>query len=464
MPFHLIKFQMNGDIAVVPSGWYDDGMVFWPSYKNTDRVKRAALNEEQHAPNWPRYDVSVVRTCDHYKDALKIMQRYRNGCNTSDLQYEAENEVELPEKKNRKPVNRLGDSNDSEEDPGHGDLASLGLASQLHWQTPHHGEGRIHMPSPAPALNMQRVTQGKAVPPRLPPPPAPALNRPTRRGERMADNVSCSATEVQILSLLETIKHTQDQLVAKVNFLTSRLTSTPGPEVEMPANIRFPLEQLEAVETFETFLKEPSNGPARQRVISSLATIGGQDVKRVTWNILGRIFTDEVSHQISWKGVNNKKAFSRMATKTLLFSTVRKNVVTRSATDAEVTKHAIRWFNLAADRAARRRVVLELNKGKVSQDLTGFLEPIEDDSEKGTPVDCTSADEETLSMDSRRLADQETAQSPTDANIIELAQLQIQTEKRSLESIELDIEIKKRKLRKLDREMLKLEHEASKSH
>ncbi|KAF4103819.1 hypothetical protein G5714_014806 [Onychostoma macrolepis] len=106
------------------------------------------------------------------------------------------------------------------------------------------------------------------------------------------------------------------------------------------------------------FLKEPSNGPARQRVISSLATIGGQDVKRVTWNILGRLFTDEVSPQINWKGVNNKKPFSRMATKTLLFSAVRKNTVTRSATDAEVTKHAIRWFNLAGDRATRRRVPL----------------------------------------------------------------------------------------------------------
>ncbi|XP_061882177.1 uncharacterized protein LOC133633611 [Entelurus aequoreus] len=287
--------------------------------------------------------------------------------------------------------------------------------------------------------------------------PASSLSyRPTWQGGR----ISCSAAEVQILSLLETIKRTQDQLVAKVNILISRLTTTPWPEVEMPANIQFPLEQLEAVEAFEAFLKEPSNGPARQRVISSLATIGGQDVKRVTWNILGRIFTDEVSHQINWKGVNNKKAFSRMATKTLLFSAVRKNVVTRSATDAEVTKHAIRWFNLAADRAARRRVVLELNKGK---DLTGFLEPIEDDSEEGTPVDCTSADEETLSMDSRRLADQETAQSPTDANInsrtirtmyakhlrkqTELAQLQIQTEKRNLEATELDIEIKKRKLR-----------------
>ncbi|XP_061891625.1 uncharacterized protein LOC133641685 isoform X1 [Entelurus aequoreus] len=207
---------------------------------------------------------------DNYKDALKIMQQYGKGCNTSDLQSEAENE-ELPEKRNRKPVHRLGDSDDSEEDPGNSDLTSLGLVSQLHRQTPpsrrvparvmstcqldsstgdnflapHHGEGRIHMPSPAPALNMQRVTQGTAVPPRLPPPPSPAaLNmwqteepgsslayRPTWRGERMADNISCSGA-------------------------------------------------------------------------------------------------------------------------------VSKNVLTRSATDAEVTKHAIRWFNLAGDRATRRRVPL----------------------------------------------------------------------------------------------------------
>nr|XP_061832459.1 uncharacterized protein LOC133616860 [Nerophis lumbriciformis] len=120
MPFHLIKFIMNGDIAVVPSGWYVDGMVFWPNYKNTDRIKRAALNEEQHESNWPRFDVSVVRTCDNYKDALKIMQQYGKGCDTSDLQSEAENE-EFPEKRSRKPVHRFGDSDDSDSD-----LASLG--------------------------------------------------------------------------------------------------------------------------------------------------------------------------------------------------------------------------------------------------------------------------------------------------------------------------------------------------
>ncbi|XDV21770.1 hypothetical protein PO909_026791 [Leuciscus waleckii] len=121
----------------------------------------------------------------------------------------------------------------------------------------------------------------------------------------------------------------------------------------MPDHIQFPLEPLEA---FDMFLKEPSNGPARQRVISSLAATGGQDVKRETWSISGKLFTDEVSHQINWKGVHNKKPFSRMPTKTLPFSAVRKNTVTRSATDAEVTRHAVRWSNPATDRAARRRV------------------------------------------------------------------------------------------------------------
>ena len=58
--------------------------------------------------------------------------------------------------------------------------------------------------------------------------------------------------------------------MAKVDYLSSRLNSTPGPDVEMPDNISLPLEHLEAVEAFEAFLKEPSNSPARQRVVSLL--------------------------------------------------------------------------------------------------------------------------------------------------------------------------------------------------
>ncbi|RXN16502.1 hypothetical protein ROHU_027488 [Labeo rohita] len=336
MPFHLIEFQASKDIAVVPIDWYDDGMVYWPNFKSTERVKRAAANEEKHEPNWPRYDVKVVRTCDNYKDAVRLMNQYQTGCNTSELQSDAEQECELPEKRVRKPVHRFGDSDESEEEPENGDFASL----------------RSSRPFSLPGVSVEASSSSQLHRQTQPSRRVPGSRVTTpQRGE------NCLAAEVHILSLLETIKQQQDQLVAKVNYLSSRLNSTPGPDVEMPNNIHFPLENLEAVEAFEMFLKEPSNGPARQKVISSLATIGGQDVKRVTWNILGRLFTDEVSHQINWKGVNNKKPFSRMATKTLLFSAVRKNTLTQSATEAEVTKHAIRWFTLATDRATRRRVL-----------------------------------------------------------------------------------------------------------
>lgn len=52
--------------------------------------------------------------------------------------------------------------------------------------------------------------------------------------------------------------------------------------------------------------------------LSSLATIGGHDTKKVTWNILARMFTDEAGRRINWKGLNGKKSFSQMASKTFL--------------------------------------------------------------------------------------------------------------------------------------------------
>ncbi|CAL8388623.1 unnamed protein product [Boreogadus saida] len=364
MSFHLIKFA-NGDIAVVPENWCDDVMVYWPKYKNTECAKRAAANSETPESNWPKYDIMVIRTCDNYKDACRLMEKYQTGCNTTDLQSEAEQECGPPDKRQRKAVakdNHLTLYPFLQLQHLAEGQAAAAVSPRLEENclAPHHGAGP-QQPLPK---QLRRVTQGTAVPP----PPTSTLSLrpteepssipaigPTWRGGRMNESIPCSAAEVHILNLLETIKQQQDQLVAKVNYLCSRMNSTPGPEVEMPDNINLPLEHLEAVEAFEVFLKEPSNYPARQRIIASLATIGGQDLKRVTWNILGRLYTDDVSHQINWKGVNNKKAFSQMSAKSLLFSAVRKNSLTKSVTDAEVTKHTIRWFNLAMDRATKRR-------------------------------------------------------------------------------------------------------------
>ncbi|KAK0132600.1 hypothetical protein N1851_032468 [Merluccius polli] len=246
MSFHRIKFAANGDIAVVPDKWYDDGKVYWPKYRNTERVKRAAANSETHEPNWPKYDVMIIRTCanfnlmiiltylvlDNYKDSCRLMDQYQTGCNTFDLQSEAEQECGLPDKRHRRPVSQPTMVNRSQ--PFNTNFCPL---------APYHGAGpQQHLPNQLPALafNMRRVTQGTAVP-HLPPPPTPTLNlrqteepssslafRPTWRGGRMTESIPCSAAEVHILNLLETIKHQQDQLVAKVNFFQQQDEQHPG--------------------------------------------------------------------------------------------------------------------------------------------------------------------------------------------------------------------------------------------
>ncbi|KAG7483514.1 hypothetical protein MATL_G00039220 [Megalops atlanticus] len=125
--------------------------------------------------------------------------------------------------------------------------------------------------------------------------------------------------------------------------------------MEMPDPVQFPLGSMEELEDFEDWLKDPANSQPKQRVISSLATIGGHDTKRVTWNILARMFHDDVGRRINWKGINGKMSYSQMASKTLLLHAVRKSHISRAATDEEILKHAIRWFNLAADRGTSRR-------------------------------------------------------------------------------------------------------------
>ncbi|MED6249707.1 hypothetical protein ATANTOWER_018372, partial [Ataeniobius toweri] len=163
-----------------------------------------------------------------------------------------------------------------------------------------------------------------------------------------------TAAEVHIISLLEYIKHQQEQLVATVNYLTSRLNPS-AQEMEMPIPVQFPLASMEEVESFEDWLKDPVHSQLKQSLISSLAVIGGHDTKRVTWNILAHMFHDDVGKMINWKGVNGKKSFSQMASRTLLLHSVRKNPIARGSTEHDVCKHAICWFNLAADRGSSRR-------------------------------------------------------------------------------------------------------------
>ncbi|XP_051743182.1 uncharacterized protein LOC127508834 isoform X2 [Ctenopharyngodon idella] len=353
--FHLIEFLINKTVAVVPQTWCRDGVVYWPNYRNDERVNRAVKNSEEPGPDWKTYDVRVIKTYDYF-EAQRLLKKSLM-CNTSDLQSEEEEE-EIRPKRRPKPIHFFGDTDDDSEEEGH----------------PHkkraRGPAKLLTEPPAPVISTPPFipSSGTAAPPPLTSPPhcaqRPAeeqtpstrkVYRPTWRGGRCgSDSITCSAAEVYIMSLLELVKHQQEQIIAKVNYLMSKLNPA-GQDMEMPDNpVDFPLTSMEEVENFEEWLRNPANNQIKLSVISSLATIGGHDTKHVTWNILSRMFRDDVGRRINWKGVNGKKAFNQMESKKFLLCAVRKSHASRAATDDEIVKHTIRWFSLAADRGSSR--------------------------------------------------------------------------------------------------------------
>ncbi|KAK0131304.1 hypothetical protein N1851_033990 [Merluccius polli] len=103
---------------------------------------------------------------------------------------------------------------------------------------------------------------------------------------------------------------------------------------------------------------------------------------------------------------------------------------------------------------------------QVSGNTLTLLEPPEDDLGEGTSAaaECTFADEETVSLDSRRLETSQTVRTLYAKHLerqIELADVTITLKKRKLQEMELDLEIKRRTFRKLDLEIQKLEREVS---
>ncbi|XP_052470032.1 uncharacterized protein LOC128026838 [Carassius gibelio] len=369
--FHVVEFVTNKSVAVVPQSWYEDGCASWPTYNSDERINRAVKHGEEPQEDWQTHDVRIIKSSDTYIEARQILKKALT-CSTSDLQ--TEDEQERPGRRRTTAKHFFGDT-DTEEDYRPPKISKFGSSAGTSHQLPANSPelcqmfGRTAPPQPPPPLPPQTLLSQPAhcnQQQRGPEEPS-QVYRPTWRGGRHGpETIPCSAAQVHILSLLEHIKQQQDQLVAKVNHLSSRVLNTSTPqEPECPECIQLPIDSLEAVDELEAFLKDAANAAAKQRMISSLATIGGQDVKRVAWNILSRMFTEEVAKTISWKGANGKRAFSHMSSKTLMYRAVRANSLCRTATDTDIQRYAIRWFNLAADRgAARRRLTNRSNQAE----------------------------------------------------------------------------------------------------
>ncbi|KAK1896585.1 Desmoglein-2 [Dissostichus eleginoides] len=96
-----------------------------------------------------------------------------------------------------------------------------------------------------------------------------------------------------------------------------------APTYEMPEEFQFPLDSDGKLERFEEWLRNPLNERMKTDLATSLSSVGGVETKRVVWNILARMITCTVARRINWKGVNGKRAFTKMAMKIVLFRTAK---------------------------------------------------------------------------------------------------------------------------------------------
>ncbi|KAK1900205.1 DNA-binding transcriptional regulator NtrC, partial [Dissostichus eleginoides] len=144
--------------------------------------------------------------------------------------------------------------------------------------------------------------------------------RPTFRVGGDSGPIPCTAAELHGLLLLENIK-----------------------------------QQRWGIGAFRRVAPQPSKRKNEDRSCDFALLCWRVDTKRVVWNILARMITCTVARRINWKGVNGKRAFSKMAMKIVLFRAVRKCAITSAAMDADISQHTIRWFNLASDREGGRQ-------------------------------------------------------------------------------------------------------------
>ncbi|XP_017306359.2 uncharacterized protein si:ch211-86h15.1 [Ictalurus punctatus] len=356
--FHIVKFSGMETVAVVPSEWYDAGKTLWPNYETVKCMERAVKRRETPGMDWDRYNCTILKTYGNYSAARQALKSFSSS--TSDVQSDEGEEVNT----NPKSIHYLEESDvDSDQNKSRTPLKKQRTHQKVH-----------RFPSSATQtvdLNKPHTMASKTTHPPLTPLASviscPEMNtsswegqllfHPTCRGRTGTGPILCTAAQLHMLTLMEQVKHEQTQILGMLNGLNTKLDANTELQgfFDTPKDLKFPLDTIEDVEHFEAWLAEAANTGSKNNLIKILSTLGGQDVKKVTWNILAHIFSDNVSKRICWKGANQKLKFSGMNTKGLLIRAVRNCKVSSNSTEEEISKHAIRWFNLASDRGGGRK-------------------------------------------------------------------------------------------------------------
>ncbi|XP_072564905.1 uncharacterized protein [Paramormyrops kingsleyae] len=230
--FHVVKFLATQSVAVVPSEWYSAGETMWPNYKSDKRIDKAIQQRERPGEDWDQHDCTVLKSCDNYLQARQAMKKSLT-CSTSDMQSEQDDEEDSRPRRKPKPVHYLGDSDFDSDD--------------TEMKAPHK-KRRDYIPAlrlPSTSAQAPPIPPPPNITPQVTPPVAakaqptyrlslPEMNTTTLDGQHLfhptsrvartgTGQIPCTAAQLHMLTLLEQVKHQQNQIILMLNNLNSKV-------------------------------------------------------------------------------------------------------------------------------------------------------------------------------------------------------------------------------------------------
>ncbi|XP_034057817.1 uncharacterized protein LOC117536841 isoform X2 [Gymnodraco acuticeps] len=304
-----VVFTEENTVNLVASNWYVDGKCWWPNDATDDKISKAIRRFEEPGPGWRSYSARLIFERDDLIEATQKLKEYLNN-GTAGLKRRTS-----PENENggKKTVN----SQDHQRPPPQQPCISASSHDQHHLNDISWNTRRLGSVGETLTASDGRDQGGRGHFTQLMGPTIPRnehVFRPTFRVGGDSGPIPCTAAELHGLLLLENIKQQVNQLAGTLNILMAKVGSgLHAPTYEMPEEFEFPLDSDGELERFEEWLRNPLNERMKTNLATSLSFVGGVDTKRVV--------TCTVARRITWKGVNGKRAFNKMAMKIVLFHT-----------------------------------------------------------------------------------------------------------------------------------------------
>ncbi|XP_041950685.1 uncharacterized protein LOC121711290 isoform X2 [Alosa sapidissima] len=368
--YHIVSFDDFDEVEVVPATWVNGGVCRWPPYKG-EGLQRAIKNFQEPDNTWALYNVRVLYT-DNYHEARKRLPLAEQQ---TDLQSEAEIDAGRPQKRTIKR-NRHFDVYESDDEEVAPKRSMLPKPPQI----PSPSRFRRYIISPQSdqhvttlgstlrqaidAVNLTEVPNGEVD-------TGPALNQgqirevqaaPEAPRQRLKNSSVCGQLCGSLLHDMlvkqEIIIEQQKNIVRMVQDLHDAFASaTDGSNVTQGTVYRhsayFPLKGPDDLMVLERDLQSVLELKKDLTLLLGLA--GGATLRETVWRVLQRVFTNEFSQKVTWRGLSGKVAFEKQLLKTIVIDAVRRNPVCSVATEAEIETTIKKWFYWAGDRNGGRK-------------------------------------------------------------------------------------------------------------